>query len=249
MKIYWGITASRSYGNTIPVDESVIISAAGLWTSGRFMKKRIWPWVDWALDSGGFVALNRWGDFPFSPDRYLELVSNLGPEWAASMDYPCEPDIARGTKLSVNDRIEATVEYAVYLCQRDKRIVPVLQGYTAEEYQRCWNLLSSKMSVERLAIGSVCKRQSKAEISTLCWHLRQFLPSIPIHGFGVKLRALEWPEVWELFTSIDTNSWEFHRRGQSWHKIKLTDKQAFDRYYQRIEDIKKKPRQLCLNRQ
>jgi hypothetical protein len=210
------------------------------------MQKRSLIWRDIALDSGGFVALNKWGDFPFTPDMYLNLVNIIGPKWAASMDFPCEPSIAKGTKLTVNERITATVDYAVYLTSKSELITPVLQGYTALEYEECWRLLSAKIQVKRLAIGSICKRQSTAEISTLCYNLRQFLPDIPIHGFGVKLRALAYPEVWSLFSSIDTNAWEFHRRGKSWAGTKLTDAIAWKNYFEKVEKLKNNPRQLCL---
>lgn len=251
MKVYWGTTATRSYIKTIPATEPVIISAASLWTGKRFREKRKWIWSDFALDSGGFVALNKWGDYPFSPDDYLTLIERMKPSWAASMDYPCEPDIARGTRLSIDDRITATVENTIYLFERSDLIMPVLQGYTAVEYERCWKLLSSKMRVRRLAIGSVCKRQSTREIATLCWKLRQFLPPIPIHGFGVKLRALAFPETWALFSSIDTNAWEFYHRAKYWPKSrdfgkKFNDREAFMEYFNKVAVLKNKPRQLCL---
>jgi len=248
MKIYWGITATRGYRDTIPISESVMISAGSLWKEkqANFMNKRTWQWPDFILDSGGFVALNKWGDYPYTPDQYLSLVERMNPSWAASMDYPCEPNIAKGTKLTIQERITATVENAVYLSSKDSRIVPVLQGYTAKEYEQCWNMLKGKMTIKQLAIGSVCKRQSTKLIGDLCWELRQFLPDIPIHGFGVKRRALDFPETWDLFTSIDTNAWEFYRRAQRWKGNKITDRQAFVDYQTFMAKMEIQPRQLCL---
>jgi len=255
MKVYWGMTATRSYIRTIPADESVMISAGSLWNDKRkspgFIDKRYWIWPDFALDSGGFVALNKWGDYPFTAEDYLNLIDHMQPSWAASMDYPCEPDIAKGTKLSVNERIMATVEYAVYLSRRNEKIIPVLQGYTPDEYEQCYRLLSSKMRVTRLALGSVCKRQSTREIADLCWELTQFLPAVPIHGFGVKLRALAFPETWALFSSIDTNAWEFYHRTKYWPKNRdygrrFTDAEVFREYREKIESLVNKPRQLML---
>lgn len=241
MKVYWGITASRSYSQVIPRTEPMIISAAGLWNGHGFRRKRL-DWPDWALDSGGFTALNRWGDFPFSPDQYLALVDERKPAWAASMDYPCEPDISRGTLLTVADRIAATVDLGVYLCNRSDRIVPVLQGYTAEEFEECWRLLSAKMPVSRLAVGSVCRRQSTEEIAGLCWALRDFLPPMPVHGFGVKLRALRYPQTWALFSSIDTNAWEYRARRQH-----LPDLEAWQGYQALVVGALAAPRQLMLS--
>lgn len=240
MKIYWGITATRSYTNTIPHNESVIISACGLWNGRYFRNKKLY-WPDWVLDSGGFSALNIWGDYPFTPDDYLYLIEERSPSWAASMDYPCEPDISKGTKLLTEDRIIATVELAKYLIRRDDRIVPVIQGYTIEEYEYCWKLLNNEINVKRVAIGSVCKRQSSSEIATLCWQLSQFIPDIPVHGFGVKLTALKYPEVWNLFSSIDTNAWEYKTRRE-----KLTDSVAFSQYREAMMNRINADRQLTL---
>lgn len=244
MKIYWGITASRSYGKVIPSDKAVLISAGGLWNGKGFINKRTLIWPDIALDSGGFVALNKWGDYPFTPDQYLDFIERMNPVWAASMDYPCEAGIAKGSKLTINERIAATVEYAVYLCSKDERITPVLQGYEPKDYEQCWNILSANMQVKRLAIGTLCKRQSTKEIADLSWAFRQFLPRIPVHGFGLKLRALEHPEVWGLFTSIDTDAWEAWKRWEQCGGNKMTDAQAWNIYFDKTEILKAKPRQL-----
>jgi hypothetical protein len=248
MKIYWGITASRSYRNTIPHDQPIILSACGLWKGkGRFRKKRL-DWNDWFLDSGGFTALNKWGDYPFSPDEYLSLIERDNPSIAASMDYPCEPDISRESLLSNDDRIVATVQYAKYLTDRDPRVVPVIQGYEIDEYHECIRLMKrAGVPLHRVAIGSLCRRQRTQEIASLAWNLRLLLPQSSIHGFGIKISALRHPEVWACFDSIDTNAWEWWIRGRKMNGIiNLTDKAGFDAYRRRLEDIGAQDRQLAL---
>ena len=143
--------------------------------------------------------------------------------------------------MTVNERIAATVEYAEYLCHKSDLIVPVLQGYELAEYEQCWRLLSSKIDVKRLALGSVCQRQSTKDIAVLCWGLMQFLPPVPVHGFGVKFRALRWPECWAFFSSIDTNSWEYHARRKN-----LKDAEAWAIYDGMFKDVAAAPRQLLL---
>ena len=246
VKVYWGITASRSYGKTIPSAESVMLSACGLWRGDRFRRKGL-AWSDWVLDSGGFVALNRLGGYPFGPDQYLELIKERRPTWAASMDFPCEPEISRETLMSNEERIDATVDMAVYLCNRDSRVVPVLQGYTLSEYESCWAKLSRLISVKRLAIGSLCKRQSSPEIDSLAAGLTHLLPDIPIHGFGLKLRALTYPHVWRVFSSIDTNAWEYWARGRRRNGIPTSDQQAWQAYALKVSRLQGAPRQMVLD--
>tara|TARA_Y100000310_G_scaffold307646_1_gene349947 strand:+ start:524 stop:1285 length:762 start_codon:yes stop_codon:yes gene_type:complete len=248
MKVYWGITASRSYRNTIPHDQAVMLSACGLWKGrGRFQKKRL-DWADWFLDSGGFTALNKWGDYPFSPDEYLALVERDNPSWAASMDYPCEPDISRQSQLSNDDRIVATVQLAKYLTKRDNRIIPVIQGYEIDEFAECIRLMRrAAVPLGRVAIGSVCRRQRTKEIARLAWDLRLLLPQSSIHGFGVKISALHHPAVRACFNSIDTNAWEWWIRGRKMDGLSdLTDKEGFAAYRRRLEDIRAQDRQLAL---
>ena len=247
MKIFWGITASRSYRRTIPSDQAVMLSAGGLWNGSKFRGYgMIWP--DWFLDSGGFVALHRWGDYPFTPEQYLALVQERAPTFAASMDYPCEPNISRGCNTTNEDRITATVELAHFLCGRDSRIIPVLQGYTIAEYAACWDQLDRKLpSIRRLAVGSLCRRQSSSAINTLSWGLRQVIPnSVSVHGFGLKLTALRYPEVRALFDSVDTNAWEFWGRGEKRLGKPMTDLIAWNTYSKKVVEVLAEPRQLVL---
>ena len=79
---YWGITGRGDY-SFIPASEPVIVSAMSLWNHRSRPKMQRWP--HWALDSGGFVALRKAGDYPFSPDDYLQAVNIWRPAWAASM--------------------------------------------------------------------------------------------------------------------------------------------------------------------
>ena len=178
------------------------------------------PWQHWALDSGAFSILKRHGHYTFSPDDYLKLLDRLNPIWAASMDYPCEPIIRSSSNMSVQEHITATIELAKYLCSRDDRIVPVVQGIALEEYESCWKRLPK---TGKIAIGSVCRRQSLSEIDDLIRGMKEFIPLGWIHGFGVKISALKRKESRGFFSSIDTTAWQYEtmikryqQRGMRW---------------------------------
>src|SRR4051794_25549842 len=61
-----------------------------------------------ALDSAGFVALHRYGDYPWTVAEYVELAAAYPWDWWAQMDLCCEPEIARD-RDEVGRRIAATV--------------------------------------------------------------------------------------------------------------------------------------------
>ena len=221
-----------------------MVSAMSLHAHNRRPPRR---WPHWALDSGGFIALRRAKDYPFSPDEYLAAVNAWKPTWAASMDFPCEPELCAESGRSVQENIAATVEYARYLCARDGRIVPVLQGYTAKEYEECWRLLPK---TGRVAIGSVCRRQSLAEISELVRCLAEFVDARWRHGFGVKILALRRPEPRAFFTSVDSNAWEFAILGNRRRLGSMTTRHklnwAQERYGRMLDRLRTAPLQLTL---
>lgn len=248
MEIYWGITASRSYLRTIPPDEGVMISAGGLWkdSTQAFMRKRTWPWRRWMLDSGGYLMLLRRGDYPWHPDAYLKLVSEMQPTWAASMDYCCEPSLTLATNMSTEDRIRASAEMADYLCPRSDSIFPVLQGLEPEDYALSWQL-TEHLRPRIVGIGSVCRRQRTRQIAYLCDCLRAIVPrALMKHGFGVKISALKRHEVRRFFTSIDTNAWEFWARGKKRRRCGITDMAAWTQYSKRLRSLQCLPTQAAL---
>lgn len=247
IEIFWGITTSRSYIKTIPSSEAVMMSALGLWNGHGWRKKRKWIWDRWMLDSGGFMVAMKYGQYPWSPDDYLELVETMKPTLAVSMDYPCEADITPFLLMNTKARIEATAIYANYLCKKSDRIFPVLQGQTIEEYEYSWKLTKS-INPKIVGIGSICKRQSSHQINILCRDLFFLLPRhIWIHGFGVKIKALRysWPRI--LFNSIDTNAWEFHLRGRKRNKEnRIKEPKAWMEYASKCDELKRLPEQEIL---
>ncbi|MCP4427233.1 MAG: hypothetical protein GY803_22320 [Chloroflexi bacterium] len=119
-------------------------SVAGAWESyrksgrqpRRFPKKAGLTW----LDCGGFTMLNRYEDCPFDLAWHTHMIARLAPNFFASRDYPCEPDISRKVLTTNEERIEETVKEAVAIAQYESMLwpsvlVPVIQRYTLEEYQ------------------------------------------------------------------------------------------------------------------
>lgn len=98
----------------------------------------------WALDSGGFTELDKHGAWHTEPAEYIDacrryLAEIGGLEWAAPMDWMCEPFMVRKTGLSVDRHQALTVENVLHLRQQapDVPFIPVLQGWTIGDYVAC----------------------------------------------------------------------------------------------------------------
>jgi hypothetical protein len=183
----------------------------------RLKKRRTLPVArgPWALDSGGFSELDkpphRWVT---TEDEYVEAVNRYADEigqldWAAPMDWMCEPWIVEKTGLSVCEHQERTV--ANYLALRDRGpFIPVLQGWTLGDYEACVDLYAQAgvdLSAEPLVgLGTVCRRQATPEIARVVGALS----GLRLHGFGMKSHGLS--RVSDLLTSADSMAWSSRGR-------------------------------------
>jgi len=140
--------------------------------------------------------LNRHGDFPFTPTAYMNLVAFLQPHYYASMDYPCEPGISRKLGLTSNaERIRATVLNTAAIVEWESHVpgqlVPVIQGYTLDEYRHCIDLYHQTGLVRPyMAVGSMCRRISSADLHALIPGIAEHAQQAGarrLHFFGLKL--------------------------------------------------------------
>lgn len=184
----------------------------------------------WALDSGGFTELQLYGRWTVRPLDYVAEVRRYAAEvgrleWAAPQDWMCEPVVLSGgsvgpvrfagTGLSVEEHQRRTVENLLELRTIAPELpwVPVVQGWTRDDYRRCWALYDAAgVNLERepvVGVGSVCRREHSAQAQAIF----EALQPLRLHGFGLKLRGLERSA--HLLTSSDSMAWSFGaaRRG------------------------------------
>lgn len=180
------------------------------------------------LDSAGFVAMHRYHGLPWTVDAYMALASAFPFRRIASVDYCCEPEIARD-RSEVLDRIARTVR-ANYECRsraRDlaisERFMPVLQGRTPDDYERCAEALGplfDKPSI--IGVGSLCRRDIGGHdgLVAIIGHLDRVLPlGIRLHGFGVKGSALPYLKPFEhRVASIDSQAYGIAARNDARHR-------------------------------
>ena len=186
----------------------------------------------WMRDSGAFSELFRHGKFRSSVEEYAAQVvrwSRCGRMMAAvSQDYMCEPFILEKTGLTVEDHqrltiarydaIQSIVGCRVYL-------MPVLQGYGPVEYVRHIRAYGNRLHEGQwVGVGSVCKRNANIDaIESVLVAIEQERPDLKLHGFGVKLTALESSVVRDRLYSADSMAWSAAARREgrdrnSWHE-------------------------------
>ena len=177
----------------------------------------------WALDSGGFSELaappHRW---EMTAEEYAALVNRFADQigmldWAAPQDWMCEPHMLSGRSVAEHQRL--TVENFLHLRQLDisAPIIPVLQGWTVDDYLRCRGLYEDAgvdLTVEpTVGLGSVCRRQATGEAETIVMRLSD----LRLHGFGMKTQGVH--RYGGLLESADSLAWSFagRKRGTCVH--------------------------------
>lgn len=186
----------------------------------------------WMLDSGAFTEVATHGGYRDGPEVYAAAVrrwARCGELRAAvSQDYMCEPfvlartglDIATHQRLTIEryDALHALVGGAAY-------VLPVLQGYLPEHYAAHVAAYGDRLALGQwVGVGSVCKRNtSPREIAAVLRAIKQARPDLRLHGFGVKLSALQSYEVRGLLSTADSMAWSLNARkngrdGNSWRE-------------------------------
>lgn len=175
----------------------------------------------WALDSGGFTELSLHGRWVTPAEDYAAAVANYaervgGLDFAAPQDWMCEPFMIERTGLPVTEHLHRTVENYLTLRQLapDLPIIPVVQGWRLPDYLACLELYQSAgvdlAALPRVGLGSVCRRQSTAEIAVIVTTLA--CRGLRLHGFGVKTGGLHL--YGHLLASADSMAWSYAARRQ-----------------------------------
>jgi hypothetical protein len=175
--------------------------------------------VGWGLDSGGFTELSMFGTWHISLPVYVAAVRRYATEvglldFAAPQDWMCEPWIVAKTGLSVVEHQARTVGNYLDLmaAASDLPFMPVLQGWTLEDYWRCvarYQAVGVDLaSLPRVGVGSVCRRNQDSETERIVFELAA--GGVKLHGFGVKTSGLGI--FGQALTSADSLAWSAQAR-------------------------------------
>jgi len=231
-----------------------MFSAGGFWNGTGWRRKRFpqHSGKRW-LDSGGYTMLNKYGEYPFSVVNYANLVAYLHPHYYATMDYPCEPDISRSLGLMSNDeRIQATTKNALALAEYESQLpgamVPVIQGFTLEEYQYSIQLHQQAGTIRPyMAVGSMCRRISTPELNRLIpgiYYAARQAGAERLHWFGLKLSPDLIPlgrYIWsrDSAVALDDYNGELRRQrgGRRWPRGQYEKRAAFNAFLNRLDSL------------
>ncbi len=173
--------------------------------------------ADCMLDSGGFTAHVTYRGFPWTIAQYLDLAAAYPFRLFASLDYPAEHEIA-GDRAAVRERISRTIAANRETRRQaedrglEDRLMPVLQGRTPEDFERCADALAWSIVPGRtIGVGSMCRRQTRGPdgLVAVLEHLDRVLPArVRLHAFGVKGDALPYLRHLEhRVVSIDSQAY------------------------------------------
>ena len=208
------------------------------------LARRVRPTVaagPWVLDSGAFTELQRHGGWSISARSYAREVARWGDQlgglvWAAPQDWMCEPVVIHGgpgfvgTGLSVAEHQARTVGNYLDLMALEAPTIPVLQGFSLADYERCVDLYEAAgvrlAGLPVVGLGSVCRREATAEVGAIVAAMAA--RGIRCHGFGCKAGALR--RYGGLLASADSMAWSAagRRRGPCDH---LRSRCANHRHY------------------
>jgi hypothetical protein len=175
---------------------------------------------DWLMDSGAFTELSRFGAYRHSVEDYAREIarwSRCGNLLAAvSQDYMCESFILEKTGLSIAEHQRLTIERydALLPLVSGVYVMPVLQGYRVSDYLNHLDQYGARLVPRAwVGVGSVCKRNARpGEVADILKAIHNKRPDLRLHGFGLKLTALESSEVRAALYSSDSMAWSFPAR-------------------------------------
>ncbi|MDB9514795.1 hypothetical protein PN499_26685 [Kamptonema animale CS-326] len=239
-----------------PSQSSTIINpdypAAGVMVSINQLRDRKSDFevADWILDSGAFTEVARYGGYRHGVQQYIQQIyrwSKCGKLLCAvAQDWGCEPFVLSRTGLTVAEHQKLTIERYDQLISKHPAIpiMPVLQGYRTSDYLKHLADYGDRFAIGSwIGVGSVCKKNGNpGEVADILRAIKILRPDLRLHGFGLKILALENIEVRELLYSCDSTAWSyplrFRREGDSVQH--LPPLQLANEYQQKIASNSKK---------
>lgn len=212
-----------SLSSYIPQDIPVLLPASS-WARKGLKAPRVPAQITrLAADSGGFVASRIWGEYRYSLEEYVTWLLSWRPVWAATMDYCCEPELA----VVTHERQRRTTENARQAWQHFQQLpfawVPTIQGWLPEDYRQHASemqpLIEEMQAVYatnphwRVGVGTLCRRNDVKAVQAILDAVREVLPGIPLHLWGIKLDALRSLNLAQV-ASTDSAAWHGNFRGE-----------------------------------
>lgn len=205
----------------------------------------------WILDSGAFTEVSRHGGYRFGIEEYYWQIcrwSQCGNLLTAvAQDWMCEPFVLNRTGLTIADHQRLTIERYDQLLKLEPPvlIMPVLQGYRVSDYLKHLTDYGDRLKPGQwVGVGSVCKRNSKpSEVGDILKTIKLVRSDLKLHGFGLKILALENPEIRTLLYSCDSMAWSYPMRFKRPGDDCVQNQEAIAHQYQKkvADSVHKRP--------
>lgn len=128
-----------------------------------------------------------------------------------------DPEFSAPDPIGVHDHQRLTVERygllkdAVAARGGQTYIMPVIQGFTPQEYVNCIDLYEKAGHLPHgayVGVGSVCKRNADPDaVLAVLVAVKCCRPDLQLHGFGLKITALGNATIRSMLRSADSMAW------------------------------------------
>jgi hypothetical protein len=206
-----------------PSDAKHLAAPAFISVNRLRKRKSAFPVGDWIMDSGAFSTILTHGGYPQGVEEYASQIKRWAGNGtllaAVGQDYMCEASMLAITGLSIADHQRLTIERYDALTACDTGgvyVLPVLQGYAPADYVSHIRQYGDRLTAGMwVGVGSVCKRNGRpGAVESVLLAIKRERPDLRLHGFGLKVTALQSALVRELLETADSMAWSFSARRQ-----------------------------------
>lgn len=208
-------------------------------------RKSLFRANEWIMDSGAFSQLYHRGKFTMSPKDYAERINYFAVigtlKAAVAQDWMCEEIILQRTGNCIEEHQALTIlSYQELSRLSTIPIMPVLQGFTPKDYVSHVRQYGELLELGQwVGVGSVCKRNGNPDaIEDVLSAIKSERMDLHLHGFGLKIQALERPTVRALLHSSDSMAWSYALRREDGNGH---DPRAALRYCARVQELIEQP--------
>ena len=172
-------------------------------------RRSLFPIQNWILDCGAFSRFHSHGQHLLI-DTYVALVKTWQHHgcldaWV-SQDWLCHRAILKITNKSIYQHQQMTIARYDRLLAHNlpTYLMPVLQGERSIDYVCHLEDYGKRLALGQwVGVGSIAHLPPK-QIAQILLQIKSERPDLRLHGFGVKLRALAQPLIWDLLYSADS---------------------------------------------
>jgi hypothetical protein len=212
MKLYLGVWQNRQ-----------ALAAPQFMFSLRRLKDRQSPAPfegrDWIMDSGAFSEITINGKYTYTTDEYLHYVEMHQPGLYFNMDFMCEPFVLEKTGGTVKEHQQKSIDNQIKIMDRmdhydiTGQFAGCIQGWELKDYIEHIDMLKAQGCItSKMGVGSVCRRKNTGDIVNILQAVKEALPNVKLHGFGIKTQALQYPSICAALDSSDSMAWSFDGR-------------------------------------